>query len=121
MKSSAIRSLVIFLMGVASAAVAGGLYQREPTTPEDFQKRATRVLVDLEWLGRYVAKADNGHVFIESSPIGQCVPVPPQPIMPEYAVDPRSLGRGISAVQAINTAFIVGDLRPVSEVEKCRG
>jgi hypothetical protein len=122
MKSSVIRTVAVFSLGAACATVAGGLYQeREPTSPEAYQARAIRTLQDVQWLGRYVYKAEFGQTFIESSGIGACVPNPPTPILPANAVDPRMFRRGMNALAEINIGFMVGDPRPVLEVEKCRG
>jgi hypothetical protein len=121
MKSSVIRTVAVFSLGAACATVAGNLYEREPTTPEAYQARATKILQQVEWMGRYLYKAEDGKALIESSGVGACVPVPPTPILPAYAVDPRMLARGMSALAQINVGFIVGDPRPVMEVEKCRG
>lgn len=93
MKSSVIRTVAVFSLGAACATVAGNLYQREPTTPEAYQARAVKTLQQVEWLGRYLYKAEGGQALIESSGIGACVPVPPTPIMPSNAVDPRMLSR----------------------------
>ncbi len=65
MKSSVIRSLVMFAAGAGCATVVAGLYPPiEPITPELFQERLTAVLAEVEALGGYVGVAENGRIGI---------------------------------------------------------
>ena len=116
---SVIRSLAIFVAGAGSAAVVAGLYPTEPISPEEFQERLTKVLVEVEALGSYVAIADDGRVGIYTN-VGACVPSPPLPKWPAGAVDARSLAKGAQAVVQYNQGLIHEEAQPVYVVGKCR-
>lgn len=116
---SAIRSLAVFVAGAASATVVAGLYPGEPTSPEIFQERLTKVLAEVEALGGYVAIADDGRVGIYTN-VGACVPQPPLPKFPAGAVDARSLAKGAQAIVQFNQGLIHEEAQPVYVVGKCR-
>lgn len=116
---SIIRSLVIFAAGAGSAAVVAGLYPGEPISPEIFQERLTKVLVEVEALGGYVAIADDGRVGIYTN-VGACVPSPPVPKWPAGVVDARSLAKGAQALVQFNMGLMHEEAQPVYVVGKCR-
>jgi len=116
---AAIRSLAIFVAGAGSAAVFAGLYPAEPISPEIFQERLTKVLVEVEALGGYVAIADDGRIGIYTN-VGACVPQPPLPKFPAGAVDARSLAKGAQAIVQFNQGLIHEEAQPVYVVGKCR-
>ena len=116
---SAIRYLAIFVAGAGSATVVAGLYPSEGITPDQFQERLTKVLVEVEALGGYVAIADDGRVGIYTN-VGACVPSPPLPKFPMGAVDGRSLAKGAQAIVQYNQGLIHEEAQPVYVVGKCR-
>jgi len=119
MKSSVVRSLLIFIAGASSATVVAGLYTNEPITPEQFQERATDLLAKVEALGGYVALAENGRVGIFSN-VGACVPNPPLPRWPENFVNLSTLDLGLKALAQVNVAYLNAEPMPVYVVGKCR-
>ena len=44
----------------------------------------------------------------------------PNPKMPGYAVDPRTLYLGVQAMYAYNEANMVGDLEPIQDDGRCQ-
>jgi hypothetical protein len=121
MKSSLIRSATIFSAGVATAALASGLYPLEHMPVGQFQEKATFLLAEIEALGAYVAVAEDGRVGIYTNPPEACVsPKPPVPVLPAYAVDVRAFERGIKALAAVNVGFLMGEKAPVYEFAKCK-
>lgn len=120
MKSSVIRSFVIFAAGAATAALASGMYPREPITPRQFLERATFLINEVEALGAYVAVTENGRVGLYTNPALCVPPQPPVPILPVNAVDPRMLEAATKAFIAINVGRIMDERELVYEVAKCR-
>jgi hypothetical protein len=120
MKTSAIRGLLIFAAGAATAALASGMYPKEPITVGEFQERATVLIAEVEALGAYVALAQNGRVGLYTN-VGACVPPnPPRPNLPAYAVDSRTLRMATEALIAINEGRLMDEHELVYEVGKCR-
>lgn len=119
MKTSAIRMLFAFVAGAGCAAMAAGIYPREPITIEEFQERATVLIAEVEALGGYVGSIDDSRVGLFTDPIA-CVPNPPVPKLPVNAVDPRTLRRALGALEALNEAYILGEPVPVYELAKCK-
>ena len=120
MKSSLIRGFVIFAAGAATAALASGLYPREPITPREFQDRALRLIADVEALGAYVAVIENGRIGIYSNPYACVPPRPPVPVLPANAVDPRMLEIAGKALVGMNTGIIMDERELVYEVGRCK-
>jgi len=121
MKSSLVRSFVIFTAGAATAAVASGLYQEQTITAGEFQERAIVLLAEVEALGKFVAVTEKGRVGIFGNPDAACMPPkPPVPVIPVNSVDLRTLEPAIKALKAINVGFLMGDKAPVYLVEACK-
>lgn len=119
MKASVVRGFFIFAAGAATAALASGLYPREPITVPEFQERATVLIAEVEALGAYVAVAENGRVGLFTDP-SRCVPpVPPKPVLPANAVDPRTLRAATAALIALNEGYMLDEREPVYEVGTC--
>jgi hypothetical protein len=115
-----VRGFFIFAAGAATAALASGLYPPEPITVPEFQERATVLIAEVEALGAYVALAENGRVGLFTDP-GKCVPpVPPKPVLPAKAVDPRTLRAAAAALIALNEGFMLDEQEPVYEVGACK-
>jgi hypothetical protein len=119
MKSSWIRSLVIFVAGAGSATVVAGLYPSDEITAEQWQERAIAVLAEVETLGGYVGIADDGRVGIYTQ-VGACVPPIPIPKWPAHAVEPRSLRKGAAGLVALNEGLLFEEPRPVYVLGKCK-
>ena len=120
MKASVVKGVLIFAAGAATAALASGLYPREPITVGQFQERALVLIAEVEALGGYVAKAENGRVGIFTD-VGACLPPnPPRPNLPAYAVDSRSLRLATEALIAINEGLVMDEHELVYEAGKCR-
>lgn len=120
MKASVVKGVLIFAAGAATAALASGLYPKEPITPGQFQERALVLIAEVEALGGYVAKAQNGRVGIFTN-VGACTPPnPPRPNLPAYAVETHSLRLATEALIAINEGLIMDERELVYEAGKCR-
>lgn len=120
MKSSVIRSLMMFVAGAGCATAVAGFYPVEPIGPEQFLERVTKVLVEVEALGGYVGVAQDGRVGIYTQ-VGACVYPPPPPKMPANAVDSRSLNNGVKALVEINQNFLFEEGgQPVYVLDKCK-
>jgi hypothetical protein len=119
MKSSVVRSMMIFVAGAGSATVVAGLYPNEPITPGQFQERATVLLAEVEALGGYVGLAENGRVGIFTN-VGACVFPPPPPKWPANFVNPSSLDLGLKALAQVNVAYLNEEPMPVYVIDKCR-
>jgi len=120
MKSSFVRSLVIFAAGAASAALVSGMYPKEPITPGEFLERATVLIAEVEALGAYVAVAENGRVGIYTDPALCVPPRPPVPVLPVNAVDPRMLEAAAKSFITINVGRIMDEHELVYEVGRCK-
>jgi hypothetical protein len=120
MKSSVVRSLIVFAAGAATAALASGMFPKEPITPEQFQERATVLIAEVEALGAYVALAENGRVGIFTDPVACMPPTPPRPNLPAYAVDPRMLRNATAALIALNEGYLLDERELVYEAGKCK-
>jgi len=122
MKSSVIRSLVIFAAGAGSATVVAGLYPPiEEISPQQFLKDSTKLLAQVERLGSYVGSTKDGRIGIYTNEvIGACVPMPPLPKWPANAVDGRSLDLGLAMIGTLNKAYLAGEEQPVYVLGKCR-
>ena len=120
MKSSAIRSLVIFAAGAATAALASGMYPKEPITPGEFEERALVLIAEVEALGAYVAVAENGRVGIFTDPAACMPPNPPRPNYPNGSVDSRMLEKAAGALVVYNQGRMYEEREPVYVVGKCK-
>jgi hypothetical protein len=120
MKTSVVRSFLIFAAGAATAALASGLYPKEPITVPVFQERAFKALADVEALGAYVALAEKGRIGLYTNPYACIPPVPPVPIMPEHAVDPNTLEIAVRMLVVMNHGLLMGETAPVYEVGRCK-
>jgi hypothetical protein len=120
MKSSLIRSVVIFAAGAATAALASGLYPPEPMTPGEFQERATKLIAQVEALGAYVAVTENGRVGIFTDPYACIPPRPPVPVLPLNVVDPRTLESATRALNTMNLGRLMDEPTLVYEVGLCK-
>ena len=120
MKASLVRGFIIFAAGAATAALASGLYPREPITAGQFQERAFVLIAEVEALGAYVAKIENGRVGLYTNPYACIPPIPPTPIIPANAVDMRTLRHAAEALIAINEGLWHAETAPVYEVDRCR-
>jgi hypothetical protein len=120
MKKSVIRGVLIFAAGAATAALASGLYPKEPITAPEFQERATRLLAEVEALGAYVAVTEKGRVGLFTDPYACVPPVPPVPIMPPNAVDSRTLRLAVEALVTLNEGYQYNETEPVYEVGRCK-
>ena len=68
MKSSIIRSLVIFAAGAGSATVVAGLYPPiEPKSPEQLLEDGMKLLPQVERFGSYVGVIKDGRIGITAS------------------------------------------------------
>jgi hypothetical protein len=121
MKSTVIRSLLIFVAGAGSATVVAGLYPPiEEISQEQFLKDSTVVLAQVEKLGGYVGVIKDGRIGIYTNDVGACVPMPPLPKWPAHAVDQRSTDLGLQMIAALNKAYLAGEEQPVYVLGKCR-
>jgi hypothetical protein len=120
MKSSAIRGLVIFAAGAASAALASGMYPKEPITVGQFEERALVLLAEVEALGAYVALAEGGRVGLFIDPIACSPPNPPRPNYPNGSVDSRTLDNALKALVSYNQGLMYGETEPVYVVGRCK-
>jgi hypothetical protein len=120
MKSSVIRGLLIFAAGAATAALASGMFPKEPITVPEFQERATTLIAQVEALGAYVAIAEKGRVGLFTNPYACIPPVPPVPVLPYNAVDPRMLRAATEGLIAYNEGLILNEPMPVYEVGRCK-
>jgi hypothetical protein len=120
MKSSAYKGFLIFAAGAATAALASGMYPKEPITVGEFQERATVLIAEVEALGAYVAVAENGRVGLYTN-VGACLPPnPPRPNLPAFAVESRALDLGLKALSTMNNGRLMDEHELVYEVGKCR-
>ena len=120
MKSSAFKGVLIFAAGAATAALASGMYPPEPITVGQFEERALVLIAEVEALGAYVAKTQNGRVGIFTD-VGACLPPnPPRPNLPAYAVDSRTLKMATDALITINEGLLMDEHELVYEAGKCR-
>jgi hypothetical protein len=121
MKSTVIRSLLIFVAGAGSATVVAGLYPPiEEISQEQFLKDSTVVLAQVEKLGSHVGVIKDGRIGIYTNDVGACVPMPPLPKWPAHAVDQRSTDLGLQMIAALNKAYLAGEEQPVYVLGKCR-
>jgi len=120
MKTSVVRGFVIFAAGAATAALASGLYPKEPITVPQFQERAFKALADIEALGAYIAVAENGRIGLYTNPYACIPPVPPVPIMPVNAVDPNTLETAVRMLVVMNHGLLMGETSSVYEVGRCK-
>ena len=121
MKSTVIRSLLIFVAGAGSATVVAGLYPPiEEISQEQFLKDSTVVLAQVEKLGGYVGVIKDGRIGIYTNDVGACVPMPPLPKWPAHAVDQRSTDLGLQMIATLNKAYLAGEEQPVYVLGKCR-
>ena len=121
MNKSAVRGVLIFAAGAATAVLAGGgFYPPPPITPEDFQERMTKVIFELDALSPYLSVIEDGRVGIYPDPYACAPPTPPRPNLPKFAVDPYSLQQMAYVANAINARFLSGDTAPVYAVDKCK-
>jgi hypothetical protein len=120
MKTSAVRGVLIFVAGFATAALASGLYPKEPITVPKFQERATTLIAAVEELGAYVAVTEKGRVGLFTDPAACIPPNPPVPIFPMNSVDPRTLRAATAALIALNEGLMFGEPMPVYEVGRCK-
>jgi|SRR6186713_2494724 len=121
MKSTVIRSLLIFVAGAGSATVVAGLYPPiEEISQEQFLKDSTVVLAQVEKLGSYVGVIKDGRIGIYTNDVGACVPMPPLPKWPAHAVDQRSTDLGLQMIATLNKAYLAGEEQPVYVLGKCR-
>ena len=120
MKASVVKGVLIFAAGAATAALASGMYPREPITPGQFLERADVLIAEVEALGAYVALAENGRVGIFTDPVACMPPNPPRPNLPVNAVDPRALRNAAAALIAINEGRILDEREPVYVLGKCK-
>ncbi len=120
MKASVVRGFLIFAAGAATAALASGLYPREPITVGQFQERATALLVEVEALGAYVALTEKGRVGLYTNPYACIPPVPPKPVLPFNSVDPRTLRLATEALITLNEGWMMDERAPVYEVGRCK-
>jgi hypothetical protein len=120
MKSSLIRSFVIFAAGAATAALASGLYPKEPITAGQFRERISVLVTEVEALGAYVAIAENGRIGLYTDPYACIPPRPPVPVLPYGAVDSRTLRTAAFALMVYNEGVMHGETDLVYEVGRCK-
>lgn len=120
MKSSLLRSLVIFVAGAGSATVVAGLIPDEQMDPEKFLELSTGLLAGVEKLGGFVGVAQDGRVGIYTNNVGACVLPPVPPKWPARAVDPNSLELGFAALHQLNNGHLAGEAQPIYVLGKCR-
>ena len=120
MKSTVVRTVLVFAAGAGCATLAGGLFGGpEPITVEQFQERVTSLNAQVEALGHYVLQAEDGRVLIMIDPIA-CIPNPPSPKLPYGSVNSIFLRKGISALVAQNEGVMLGVPDPVYTNGKCK-
>ena len=120
MKSSLIRSAVIFAAGAATAALASGMYPKEPITVGKFQDKISLLVVQVEEIGAYVALAEKGRIGLHTNPYACIPPRPPVPVVPYGAVDMRTLRAATEAIITYNEGLIHGETELVYEVGHCK-
>ena len=120
MKSSAIRGLVIFAAGAATAALASGMYPKEPITGPQFEERLFVLMGEVEALGAYVAVAENGRIGIFTDPAACAPPNPPRPNYPNGSVDTRMLANASKALNVYNEGRMYDEREPVYVVGRCK-
>ena len=119
MKSSVIRSLVIFSAGAGCATVVAGMFPTEPITPGQFQERATTLIAEVEALGAYVGIAQDGRVGIYTD-VAACVLPPPPPKLTAPAFNQLSFELGLGALGTMSKGITAGEEQPVYVLGKCR-
>jgi hypothetical protein len=120
MKASLVKGVLIFAAGAATAALASGLYPKEPITPGEFLERANVLIAEVEALGAYVAVAEDGRVGIFTDPVACMPPTPPRPNLPANAVDSRTLRKATAALIAINEGHLFDENMPVYVQGRCK-
>lgn len=122
MKSSLLRSFVIFSAGAATAALAAGAYPRS-VRPQEILERFIAVNAELAALGSYVAMAEDGRVGIYTNTDGLCVspkpPVPNDPPVPPGGVNLIPFQRGLKAAEVVLTGILMHVKEPVYEYAAC--
>ena len=121
MKGSIVRGVLVFMAGAGCATVVAQVVgdPYPPTSIEEWQKKATELLPKVAELGYYVERTSDGTVGIRLDPI-ECGPKPPVPKVPEHAVDPRTLQRGLAALRELEVGYIVQDSAPVYALTRCQ-
>jgi hypothetical protein len=118
MKTSIIRSLLLFAAGAGCATVIAQVNYKEAMTPEQFLEQAPVLLTEIATIGASVAGISGGKIYLSSNPPIACFP-PPNPKMPDGAVSPTLLRNGLEALMAYNEARIDAHPEPVQVTGKC--
>jgi hypothetical protein len=118
MKTSIIRSLLLFAAGAGCATVIAQVNYKEAMTPEQFREQAPVLLTEIAAIGASVAGISGGTIYLSSNPPIACFP-PPNPNMPEGAVSPVLLRNGMEALIAYNEAQIDARREPIRVTGKC--
>ena len=103
MKSSVIRGLVIFAAGAATAALASGMYPKEPITAGQFQERALRA-DGRSRSARCLCGRRRKRPHRDLTPIRlpACRRIRRVPNLPERSVDTRMLAHASKALNVYN-------------------
>jgi len=118
MKISILRGILVFAAGAGCASVVAQVgHGPEPITLGGYREQMNDLLKKVAFAGQYVVKTDKGRIVID--PNGCPLPVP-NPKMPGYAVDPRTLYLGVQAIFAYNDANMVGDPEPIQDDGRCQ-
>jgi hypothetical protein len=118
MKTTVVRSLMVFLAGAGCATVIAqvGEMPPPPITVEDWQKRAIRVSDEIAFLAQYVDLAENGRNRIFTDPAACVTPVPPKP---NRGAKLWLVRKGLGAIETITEGQALGEEELVYSLERC--
>lgn len=118
MKTSILKSLLIFAAGAGCATVIAQVNYKMAMTPQELHEQAPVLLAEIAAIGASVAGISGGKIYLSNNPPIACFP-PPNPKMPAGAVSPMLLRNGVEALIAYNEALIDAHPEAVRTTDKC--
>lgn len=116
MKSSIVRGVLLFVAGAVCATVlAGGMPGYMGADEWDMRMKAW--LKEGELLGTYVIEVHHGRAYVNPEPIA--CPKPPQPKLPDAAVNPWHLAQATHAGAEMNQLLMLGASVMARETSRC--
>ena len=116
MKSSIVRGVLLFVAGAACATVLAGVMPGY-MGGEEWDTRMKAWLKEGELLGTYVIEVHDGRVFVNPEPIA--CPKPPQPKLPDAAVNPWLFAQAAHAGAEKNQLLMAGADVVARETARC--